>query len=200
MFFKKSASGPVDFLIVGLGNPGKKYENTRHNAGFLSIDKLAKSLGVSVDRAKFHALTATATLDDGTKVMLMKPQTMMNASGLAVQEAAMFYKLDPTQIVVISDDINLDVGKLRIRPNGSAGGQNGLKDIIACLGSDKFARVRVGVGMKPHPEYDLAAWVLSRFTDADMKVMDKAFEDAADAAAWIAKGDITKAMNLYSKK
>ena len=200
MFFKKSASGPVDFLIVGLGNPGKKYENTRHNAGFLSIDKLAKSLGVSVDRAKFHALTATATLDDGTKVMLMKPQTMMNASGLAVQEAAMFYKLDPTQIVVISDDINLDVGKLRIRPNGSAGGQNGLKDIIACLGSDKFARVRVGVGMKPHPEYDLAAWVLSRFTDADMKVMDKAFEDAADASAWIAKGDITKAMNLYSKK
>lgn len=200
MFFNKKATGPVDFLIVGLGNPGKKYENTRHNAGFLSIDKLADTLGVKVDRARFHALTATATLDDGTKVMLMKPQTMMNASGHAVQEAAMFYKLDPEQIVVISDDINLDIGKLRIRPSGSAGGQNGLKDIIACLGSDKFPRVRVGVGMKPHPDYDLVAWVLSRFTDADMKVMDKAFADAADAAVWIAKGDITKAMNLYSKK
>ncbi len=200
MLFKKKAAGPVDFLIVGLGNPGKKYEYTRHNAGFLSMDKLAKSLGVSIDRAKFHSLTATATLDDGTKVMLMKPQTMMNASGAAVQEAALFYKLDPSQIVVISDDINLDVGKLRIRPSGSAGGQNGLKDIIACLGSNAFPRVRVGVGMKPHPDYDLAAWVLSKFSDADMKVMDKAFEDAADAAAWIAKGDITKAMNLYSKK
>ena len=200
MFFKKNTTGPVDFLIVGLGNPGKKYEYTRHNAGFLSIDKLADALSIKIDRAKFHSLTATATLDDGTKVMLMKPQTMMNASGHAVQEAAMFYKLSPEQIVVISDDINLDVGKLRIRPSGSAGGQNGLKDIIACLGSDKFARVRVGVGMKPHPDYDLAAWVLSRFTDADKKVMEQAFADAADAAAWIAKGDITKAMNLYSKK
>ena len=200
MFFRKNATGPVDFLIVGLGNPGKKYEYTRHNAGFLSIDKLADTLGVKIDRAKYHSLTAAATLDDGTKVMLMKPQTMMNASGAAVQEAAMFYKLAPEQIVVISDDINLDVGKLRIRPSGSAGGQNGLKDIIACLGSDKFARVRVGVGMKPHPDYDLAAWVLSRFTDADKKVMEQAFADAADAAAWIAKGDITKAMNLYSKK
>ncbi len=200
MFLKKNAAGPVDFLIVGLGNPGKKYEYTRHNAGFLSIDKLADTLGVKIDRAKFHSLTATATLDDGTKVMLMKPQTMMNASGHAVQEAAMFYKLEPSQIVVISDDINLDVGKLRIRPSGSAGGQNGLKDIIACLGSDTFARVRVGVGMKPHPDYDLAAWVLSRFTDADKKVIEQAFADAADAAVWIAKGDITKAMNLYSKK
>lgn len=200
MFFQKKATGPVDFLIVGLGNPGKKYENTRHNAGFLAIDKLAKSLGVSIDRAKFHSLTATATLDDGTKVMLMKPQTMMNASGLAVQEAAMFYKLGSTQIVVISDDINLDVGKIRIRPSGSAGGQNGLKDIITCLGSDAFARVRVGVGMKPHPDYDLAAWVLSKFSAEDMKLLTPAFEDAGKAAALIAKGDITKAMNLYSKK
>lgn len=166
----------------------------------MSIDKLAQSLGIKVDRAKFHSLTATATLDDGTKVMLMKPQTMMNGSGLAVQEAAMFYKLEPEQVVVISDDINLDIGKLRIRPNGSAGGQNGLKDIIACLGSDKFARVRVGVGMKPHPDYDLVAWVLSRFTDADGKVMEQAFSDAASAAVLIAKGDMTTAMNRYSKK
>lgn len=199
MFFKKKTTGPVDFLIVGLGNPGKKYENTRHNAGFLSMDKLAKTLGVTIDRAQFHSLTARASIGD-VNVLLMKPQTMMNSSGTAVQEAAMFYKLEPSQIVVISDDINLDLGKLRIRPSGSAGGQNGLKDIIACLGSDAFARVRVGVGMKPHPDYDLVAWVLSKFSDADMKVMDKAFEDAADAAAWIAKGDITRAMNLYSKK
>ena len=187
------------WLIVCLGNPGTKYANTRHNAGFLSLDSLAEACGVTVDRAQFHALTARTEID-GVKVLLMKPQTMMNASGLAVQEAAMFYKLEPSQIVVISDDINLDVGKLRIRPGGSAGGQNGLKDIIACLGSDGFARVRVGVGMKPHPEYDLAAWVLSRFSDADMKVMNTAFEDAGKAAALIAAGDITKAMNLYSKK
>ncbi len=199
MFFKKKATGPIDFLIVGLGNPGKKYENTRHNAGFLSIDCLAKSLGVTIDRDKFHALTARADIDD-TTVLLMKPQTMMNASGLAVQEAAMFYKLEPSRIVVISDDINLHMGKLRIRPSGSAGGQNGLKDIIACLGSDAFARVRVGVGMKPHPDYDLVKWVLSCFTAEDRKIMDEAFENAAKAAALIAKGDMTRAMNLYSKK
>ncbi len=199
MFFKKKAAGPIDFLIVGLGNPGRKYENTRHNAGFLSIDALAKSLGVTIDRAQFHALTARATIGD-TTVLLMKPQTMMNLSGLAVQEAAMFYKLDPEQIVVISDDINLDSGKIRIRPSGSAGGQNGLKDIIKCLGSEAFARVRVGVGQKPHPEYDLAKWVLSCFTAEDMKTMGTAFENAGKAAALIAQGDLQKAMNLYSKK
>ncbi len=199
MFFKKKASGPIDFLIVGLGNPGQKYENTRHNAGFMSIDTLAKSLGVTIDRAQFHSLTARATIGDVT-VLLMKPQTLMNASGLAVQEAAMFYKLDPAQIVVISDDINLPPAKLRIRPNGSAGGQNGLKDIITCLGSDQFARVRVGVGQKPHPDYDLAKWVLSRFSAEDMKLMTVAFEDAGKAAALIAEGHIDRAMNLYSKK
>ena len=200
MFFKKNKpAGPVDFLIVGLGNPGRQYENTRHNAGFLSLDKLASSLGVTIDRAQFHALTARATIGEVT-VLLMKPQTMMNLSGLAVQEAAMFFKLDPSQIVVVSDDINLAPGKLRIRQNGSAGGQNGLKDIIKCLGSENFARVRVGVGQKPHPEYDLAKWVLSKFSADDMKVMDTAFEDAANAAALIAQGDLTRAMNLYSSK
>ncbi len=199
MFFKKKAAGPVDFLIVGLGNPGKKYENTRHNAGFLSIDTLAKAQGVTIDRAQFHSLTARTQID-GVNVLLMKPQTLMNASGLAVQEAVMFYKLEPSQVVVISDDINLDIGKMRIRPNGSDGGQRGLRDIIACLGTDAFARVRVGVGQKPHPDYDLAAWVLSRFSDADMKTLTPVFEDAGKAAAQIAAGDITKAMNLYSKK
>ncbi len=199
MFFKKKASGPIDFLIVGLGNPGRQYEQTRHNAGFMAIDRLAASLGVSIDRAQFHSLTARTTID-GVTVLLMKPQTLMNLSGLAVQEAAMFYKLEPSQIVVISDDINLAPGKLRIRPNGSAGGQNGLKDIIKCLGSEEFLRVRVGVGQKPHPDYDLAKWVLSRFSDEDMKTMTPAFENAAKAAALIAAGDLQKAMNLYSKK
>lgn len=199
MFFKKKPAGPVDFLIVGLGNPGKKYENTRHNAGFMAIDLLAEDCGVTIDRAQFHSLTARAVID-GVNVLLMKPQTLMNASGLAVQEAMDFYKLEPSQLVVISDDINLAPAKLRIRPNGSAGGQKGLNDIIVCLGTDAFARVRVGVGQKPHPDYDLAAWVLSRFSPEDMKVMAPAFANAADAAAMIAKGDITAAMNRYSKK
>ncbi len=200
MFFKKKPAGPIDFLIVGLGNPGRQYENTRHNAGFLSIDTLAKSLHVTIDRARFHALTATASLDDGTKVMLMKPQTLMNASGIAVQEAMAFYKLEPSQLVVISDDINLAVAKMRIRMGGSDGGQKGLRDIITCLGTDAFARVRVGVGQKPHPEYDLAKWVLSKFSAEDMKLLSPAFEDAGKAAALIAKGDLNRAMNLYSKK
>ena len=199
MLFRKTPAGPISFLIVGLGNPGRQYENTRHNAGFLSIDKLADKLGVRIDRSRFHALVAEATVGD-TKVMLMKPQTLMNASGLAVQEAATFYKLDPSQIVVISDDINLDVAKLRIRNGGSDGGQKGLRDITTCLGTDKFPRVRVGVGQKPHPDYDLAKWVLSRFSAEDMKLLDPAFTDAADAAALIAQGDLTRAMNLYSKK
>lgn len=200
MFFQKKPTGPIDFLIVGLGNPGRQYENTRHNAGFLSIDTLAASLGVTIDRARFHALTATASLDDGTKVMLMKPQTLMNASGLAVQEAMAFYKLEPSQLVVISDDINLALAKMRIRTSGSDGGQKGLRDIITCLGTDAFARVRVGVGQKPHPDYDLAKWVLSKFSAEDMKLLTPIFEDAGKAAALIAKGDLNRAMNLYSKK
>ncbi len=199
MLFRKTATGPVSFLIVGLGNPGRQYERTRHNAGFLSIDKLADKLGVRIDRSRFHALVGEATVGD-KKVLLMKPQTMMNGSGLAVQEAAMFYKLEPSQIVVISDDINLDIAKLRIRNGGSDGGQKGLRDITTCLGTDKFARVRVGVGQKPHPDYDLVKWVLSRFSDEDMKLLDPAFADAADAAALIAQGELTRAMNLYSKK
>ncbi len=199
MFFKKKSTNPVDFLIVGLGNPGKKYENTRHNAGFMSIDKLAHTLEVSIDRNQFHSLTARSRTN-GVSLLLMKPQTLMNNSGLAVQEAALFYKLPPEKIVVISDDINLAPGVLRIRRSGSAGGQNGLKDIITCLGSAAFPRVRVGVGQKPHPDCDLAAWVLSRFTKDDMAVMEPAFANAADAARLIACGETERAMNLYSKK
>ena len=199
MVFRKKAAGPVDFLIVGLGNPGRQYENTRHNAGFLSIDTLAKTLGVTIDRAQFHALTARAKVGDAS-VLLMKPQTLMNLSGLAVQEAATFYKLDPSQIVVISDDINLALGKVRIRNSGSDGGQKGLRDIITCLGTDAFARVRIGVGQKPHPDYDLAKWVLSTFSAEDRRVLDPVFKDAGEAAALIAQGEFTRAMNTYSKK
>ena len=188
-------------LIVGLGNPGAEYANSRHNAGFMVIERLLAGFpeGRFTESHTAESRVFTGRYR-GKNLVLQMPLTYMNVSGSAVAPLSRRLGIEAPEIVVISDDINLDIGKLRIRPGGSAGGQNGLKDIIACLGSDAFPRVRVGVGMKPHPDYDLAAWVLSKFSDADMKVMDKAFEDAADAAAWIAKGDITKAMNLYSKK
>ena len=167
---KKEAapSEPISWLIVGLGNPGDKYKSTRHNAGFLMIDRLAETLGVQINRARFHALCAEATIQ-GHRVLLMKPQTFMNASGLAVQEAASFYKIAPDHILVISDDITQPVGRMRLRKKGSAGGQKGLNDIIVCLGSDAFPRLRMGVGEKPHPDYDLAAWVLSDFSKKEME-------------------------------
>ena len=159
MFLKKST---VDWLIVGLGNPGREYEKTRHNVGYRAADLLAKEAGVSIDRAKFRGLTRTAALA-GQKVLLLKPETYMNNSGEAVQLAAMFYKLPISHILVLSDDISLPVGKIRVRAEGSAGGHNGLKSIISHLGSQDFPRIKIGVGAKPHPDYDLADWVLSTF-------------------------------------
>ena len=156
------------WLIVGLGNPGEKYKMTRHNAGFLTLDYLAEQYGVRVDRAKFHALCAEATIGKH-RVLLMKPQTLMNASGLAVQEAAAFYKITPDHILVISDDIAQAPGKMRVRRKGSAGGQKGLNDIIVCMGTDEIPRLRMGVGAKPHPDYDLAAWVVSEFSAEEQK-------------------------------
>ncbi len=188
----------VAWLIVGLGNPGKAYENTRHNAGFLGIDRLAEDLGVRINRNKFQSLTARAQIGD-IPVLLMKPQTMMNQSGIAVQQAADFYRLEPENILVLSDDIHLRPGALRIRKSGSAGGQNGLKDIILCLGSENFPRIRIGVGDKPHPDADLVKWVLSRFSAEDMAVMRPAFESAAKAAVLIAQGQTDRAMNLYNR-
>ena len=177
MLFQKSK---VDWLIVGLGNPGKQYERTRHNVGFRTVDLLAKQAGEKIDRLKFRGLTRTLTLG-GRKVLLLKPETYMNNSGEAVQLAAMFYKVPIDHILVVSDDISLPVGKIRVRAEGSAGGHNGLKSIISHLGSQEFPRVKIGVGAKPHPDYDLADWVLSVFPPEEEKRMGPAVEKAAAA-------------------
>ena len=172
MFFNKK-SGGVDWLLVGLGNPGEQYERTRHNVGFLVADELAERHNVPIQRLKFRALTNTITVG-GEKVLLMKPVTYMNLSGEAVHEAAAFYKVPPERILVISDEVALAPGKLRVRRSGSAGGHNGLKNIIAHLGSDQFPRIRLGVGSKPHPDYDMADWVLGRFQGEDKKAVEEA--------------------------
>lgn len=175
---------PVEWLVVGLGNPGSKYDNTRHNAGFRALESYCARSGCRINKMKFKALVGEATLG-GVRVLLMKPQTFMNLSGESVRDAAAFYKIPPARIVVLSDDISLDVGTLRVRPKGSAGGQNGLKNIIYHLGSEDFPRVKIGVGKKPHPDYDLAAWVLSKFTADEQKAIDKACADAVDAVTCI---------------
>ncbi|MBQ9862131.1 MAG: aminoacyl-tRNA hydrolase [Clostridia bacterium] len=199
MFFKKTKPiGPIDFIIVGLGNPGKKYEGTRHNAGFAAIEALAESAGVRVNRVKFKSLCGEMTVD-GKKLLLLMPQTFMNNSGEAVREALSFYKLPPENCVVICDDVTLDVGTVRIRRKGSDGGQRGMRSIITLCGSEQFPRIKIGVGQKPHPEYDLAAWVLSRFTKDEAPAIVKAAKEAADAALLIANGQIDKAMNDFSR-
>ncbi len=194
----KEPVGSVSYLIVGLGNPGAAYENTRHNAGFLAIDTLAAAHGARVDRAKFKALVGECTL--GTeRVLLMKPETFMNLSGEAVAAAASFYKLPAERVIVLCDDINFEPGHLRIRRKGSAGGHNGLKSIIACLGSDAFVRFRLGVGQKPTPEYDLADWVLGKLPAADREAMAKCCENAADALLLWVQGRCEEALSRYSK-
>ncbi len=209
MFFRKSkAAGsgskgkkpasPIDFLIVGLGNPGKKYEGTRHNAGFAALEALAEKLGVKVRKSKYKALTAEAAIGD-KRVLLMMPQTFMNLSGQAVTEAMQFYKLKPEQVLILLDDITLPVGVLRIRRKGSDGGQRGMRSIITLSGSEQFPRIKIGVGQKPRPDYDLAAWVLSKFTGEEAVKMLDAFQNAADAACKIVQGDLEGAMNAYSR-
>ena len=196
MLFKSS---PCEYLVVGLGNPGSQYEATRHNVGFRAVDALAKEAGVKIDRAKFQALTAQATVG-GVRVLLMKPQTYMNLSGVAVKQAADFYKVPPERVLVLFDDIDLDVGRLRIRRNGSAGGHNGIKSIISSLGSQEFPRIKIGVGAKPHPDYDLADWVLSRFTLAEQKLLDPAIEPAAEAVPVIFTQGIERASSQFNRK
>ncbi len=205
-FFKKKKTepipetrvyGPVEYVICGLGNPGDRYGNTRHNAGYCALDVLAMDLGARVDRIRFHALTGEAMLD-GRHVLLMKPTTYMNLSGEAVGEAMTFYKLPPERLIVLSDDISLPVGKMRIRAKGSAGGHNGLKNIIQHLGSDGFARIRFGVGEKPNPEYDLADWVLGKFTEEEGRTLLTLFQNGKDAAALIMAGKISDAMSRYN--
>lgn len=196
MLFKSS---PCEYLVVGLGNPGSQYEATRHNVGFRAVDALAKEAGVKIDRAKFQALTAQATVG-GVRVLLMKPQTYMNLSGVAVKQTADFYKVPPERVLVLFDDIDLDVGRLRIRRNGSAGGHNGIKSIISSLGSQEFPRIKIGVGAKPHPDYDLADWVLSRFTLAEQKLLDPAIEHAAEAVPVIFTQGIERASSQFNRK
>lgn len=198
MFFKKKATGPVDWLIVGLGNPDKKYVGTRHNAGFAALEALAEKLSVRVDRVKYKAFCGEAVIGEH-KVLLMMPQTYMNNSGEAVREAMNFYKLPPERVLILFDDISLPVGTLRVRRSGSAGGQKGMASIIQLCGSDKFPRVKIGVGEKPHPEYDLAAWVLSKFTKEEAPLVADAARRAADAACLIVEDSVDAAMNRFSR-
>lgn len=196
MLFQKPT---YDWLIAGLGNPGPEYEKTRHNTGFMSLDLLAARLQVKVSKERFKALTAQADFD-GQRLLLMKPQTFMNASGIAIEAAAHFYKIPPERVLVLFDDISLPVGKLRIRKNGSAGGHNGLKSIISCLGSDQFPRVKIGVGAKPHPDYDLADWVLSSFSKAEQPELDRALDNARDAALCVITDGCEKAAASFNGK
>ena len=203
--FKQISTGddgrnlPVKYILAGLGNPGKEYEHTRHNAGFLAIDSIAAAKGVKIDRAKFQSLTAVADIG-GVGVLLMKPQTYMNNSGSAVGEAARFYKIAPENVIVISDDVNLDVGRLRVRKSGSAGGQKGLNDIIEVLGTDQIPRIRVGVGKKPHPDYDIKDWVLSNFSKTELEKLSETYPRVLVGAEKIVSGDLDGAMQLCNGK
>ena len=194
MLFRKPA---CDWLVVGLGNPGENYARTRHNAVFRAVDRLAAALQVKVDRAKFRGLTAKAVWQ-GQKLLLLKPQTFMNNSGLSVMDAARFYKLPPERVLVLSDDISLEVGRLRVRASGSAGGHNGIKSIIGALNSEAFPRVKIGVGAKPCPEYELADWVLSNFTASEEKRLVPALDDAGLAALEVLQNGVPEAANRFN--
>ena len=196
MFFKKN-SGGASWLLVCLGNPGDKYENTRHNVGYMVADEVAERQRAPIQKLKFKALTNLLTIS-GEKVLVMKPITYMNLSGEAVRQAVDFYKVAPDHVLVVSDDTALPVGKLRIRKGGSAGGHNGLKNIIQHLGTDQFPRVRVGVGEKPHPDYDMADWVLGKFRGEDKKAIDAAVKRAADAIDCILSDGLDKSMNRFN--
>ena len=190
-------TGPVEAIVAGLGNPGREYENTRHNAGFLVLDQIAGSCGVRLDRLKYKSLCADAVLG-GRRVLLMKPQTFMNLSGQAVTEAMRFYKLPAEKVIVIFDDISLEPGKLRIRRKGSDGGHNGIKNILYLTGKDTFPRVKIGVGKKPNPQWDLADWVLSHYTKEETAQMQEVYEKIPDVCRLIVAGQIDEAMNRYN--
>ena len=197
MLFFQKPKGPVSWLVVGLGNTGDRYEGTRHNVGFDVVDQIADTLDIPVQRLKYRALTNTAALG-GETVLLMKPVTFMNLSGEAVEQAAGFFKVPPERIIVISDEVALEPGKLRIREGGSAGGHNGLKNIIAHLHSDHFPRIRVGVCQKPHPDYDMADWVLGKPQGEDRKNIDEAVKRAAQAVEVYIRDGAQKAMSRFN--
>ena len=191
-------STPQDaWLIVGLGNPGKEYERSRHNCGFRALDILAGKLNVKVDKLKFQGLYAQ-TCYNGTKLFLLKPQTYMNLSGKSVVQLSAFYKIPPQRIIVLFDDISLAPGRLRVRGDGSAGGHNGIKSIIQELGSQDFPRVKIGVGAKPNPDYDLADWVLGSFSALDEKAMAVSLENAGQAALAIIDKGVPEAENRFN--
>lgn len=194
MFFSK---GGAEWIVAFLGNPGLKYNGTRHNAGFMAADAMEKKLGVSINKMRFKALTQTADIG-GKKVLLMKPQTYMNLSGNAIVQAANFYKVPPERVIVVSDETALPIGRLRIRRGGSAGGHNGLKSVIARLGTDQFPRIRLGVGDKPHPDYDMADWVLSAFKGQDAADMELVAKKAADAVECYITEGADRAMNRFN--
>ena len=196
MIFEKSG-GAVDWLIVGLGNPGQKYEHTRHNMGFLTVDLLAEQLNVKLNKVKFKSAYNIVRFG-GQKCLVMKPQTYMNLSGEAVHEAVQFYKIPADHVLVISDDVSLPVGKLRIRKSGSAGGHNGLKNIIQHLGTDGFPRIKVGVGMPDHPEHEMIDWVIGRPQGEEAKALRAALDRAADAALCLIDQGPDRAMNQFN--
>ncbi|MFR3075953.1 MAG: aminoacyl-tRNA hydrolase [Lachnospiraceae bacterium] len=195
LFGEKTAAqgGAVEYIVVGLGNPGRQYENTRHNAGFIALDKLADKYNCNVSKMKYKALIGDCTIA-GKRTLLMKPQTFMNLSGEAVVQAMSFYKIPPENVIVLFDDISLDVGRMRIRRKGSDGGQKGMRSIIELSGSSLFPRVKIGIGEKPNPNWQLADWVLSRFTAAEREALDKVTDNACGAVEYIIAGNIDKAM------
>ena len=197
MFNLFKRSGGFGWIVVFLGNPGQKYEGTRHNVGFMTADKCEKCEGISINRLRFKALTGQTSVN-GENIFLMKPQTFMNLSGEAVSQAASFYKVPAEKIIVVSDDVSLPVGKLRVRAKGSAGGHNGLKNIIERLGSDNFPRIKVGVGQLPNPEYSMVSWVLGTFKGEDARLMDEATDRAWQAVKSYITDGVDKTMNRFN--
>lgn len=189
--------GKIEYVIAGLGNPGMEYEGTRHNAGFFTVDMLAAQYGEEIRRLQFKGKTAEVTLD-GVRCLLLKPTTYMNNSGESIVQALEFYKLDTDRLIVIFDDISLEPGRLRIRTKGSHGGHNGIKSIIELTGSDQFPRVKMGVGKKPHPDYDLAKWVLGKFRGEDADKLRSAAENACEAVKLMVNGKVNEAMNKFN--
>lgn len=193
----QNARGKIEYVIAGLGNPGLEYENTRHNAGFIVLDMLAKQCGEEINRMQFKGRTADVMLGDKC-CLLLKPTTYMNNSGESIVQALEFYKLDVSSLIVVCDDISLDVGRLRIRRKGSHGGHNGLRSICELTGSDSYERIKMGVGKKPHPDYDLAKWVLGKFGKEDMEKLNTAAENACECIKLMVQGKTDQAMNKYN--
>ncbi len=202
MFFRKKiiTEPPVsniDYLLVGLGNPGKKYADTRHNCGFMFLDYLAKEYSTKISKLKFKGVMGECIIEN-KRILLIKPDTFMNLSGECVVQFMNFYKIPAEKVILVFDDISLDVGKMRVRRKGSHGGQNGVKNIIYLSGSDLFPRIKIGIGAKPHPDYNLADWVLSSFSDKEQKQINEVLQKSHDALKCIINDDIDKAMSLYN--